>query len=82
MNGSFMLGGGRLKMGDLTDVHPFKILLAVILFITLKVLVVQYSYNSAAPVFIKNFGGDLTDCTTTGYDLERLRELAFSHHVK
>ena len=59
MNGSFMLGGGKVKMGDLTDVHPFKIFLAIILFITLKVLVVRYSYNSAAPVFIKNFGGDL-----------------------
>tara|TARA_B000000557_G_C20487340_1_gene322236 strand:+ start:308 stop:553 length:246 start_codon:yes stop_codon:yes gene_type:complete len=59
MNGSFMLGGGKVKMGDLTDIHPFKIFLAIILFITLKVLVVQYSYNSTAPVFIKNFGGDL-----------------------
>ena len=59
MNGSLMFGGGKVKMGDLTDVHPFKIFLAIILFITLKVLVVQYSYNSAAHVFIKNFGGDL-----------------------
>ena len=33
MNGSFMLGGGKVKMGDLTDVHPFKIFLAIILFI-------------------------------------------------
>ena len=54
-----MFGGGKLKIGDLTEVNPLKIMLGLVLFITLKVLVVQYSYNSAAPVFIKNFGGDL-----------------------
>jgi|TARA_B110000208_G_scaffold191856_1_gene260552 hypothetical protein len=57
--GSFFFGGGKIKVGDLTDIHPLKFFSSILLFITLKVLVVQYSYNSTAPVFIKNFGGDL-----------------------
>ena len=30
MNGSFMLGGGKVKMGDLTDIHPFKIFILIL----------------------------------------------------
>ena len=32
MNSSFMLGGGKVKMGDLTEVHPLKIFFAIVLF--------------------------------------------------
>jgi hypothetical protein len=59
MQTSFMLGGGKLKLGKLSDNEPVKMIILIFLFIILKVLVVQYTYNTIAPVITQNAGGDV-----------------------
>ena len=54
-----MLGGGKLKLGKISEESPLKMIGLIVLFIILKVVVVQYTYNSVAPVIIQNAGGDI-----------------------
>lgn len=59
MPASLMLGGGKLKLGKISEESPLKMIGLIVLFIILKVVVVQYTYNSVAPVIIQNAGGDI-----------------------
>ena len=59
MPASLMLGGGKFKLGKISEESPLKMIGLIVLFIILKVVVVQYTYNSVAPVIIQNAGGDI-----------------------
>ena len=55
---SLLMGGGKVKEKFMPDVSGFNVGVLVFLFVILKVLAVQYSYNRVMPILIRNNGGN------------------------